>query len=170
MIQQHPLDQRQRGFSLVELMIVISIIGILIAIGIPAWQSSVRSTNEAAAISHLQRIATQQVAYFNSKNRSGYGTFDQLVQGGYLDDRFKGDAPVVDGYVFEMTLTPRSGSQPAEFHVNANPQKATGLTATGSQYFYLGSDSGTVRVNTEKPATAEDPAIGGGSGGGEGAK
>jgi type IV pilus assembly protein PilE len=170
MIQQHPRRPRQRGFSLVELMIVISIIGILIAIGIPAWQSSVRSTNEAAAISHLQRIATQQVAYFNSKNRSGYGTFDQLAQGGYLDSRFKGDAPVVDGYVFEMTLTPRSGSQPAEFHVNANPQKPTGLTATGSQFFYLGSDSGTIRVNTEKPATAEDPAVGGGEGGGGEAK
>jgi prepilin-type N-terminal cleavage/methylation domain-containing protein len=159
---QNSHHRRQRGFSLVELMIVISIIGILIAIGIPAWQGSVRSANEAAAISHLNRIATAQVTYYNSKNRSGYGTFDQLTSGGYLDSRFKGDAPAVDGYIYEMTLTPRSGSQPPEFHVNANPQKPTGLTATGSQYFYIGSDSGTVRVNTEKPATAEDAAVGGG--------
>src|ERR1051325_2914277 len=40
-------NKSQRGFSLVELMIVISIIGILVAIGIPAWQSSMRSANAA---------------------------------------------------------------------------------------------------------------------------
>jgi len=152
----------QRGFSLVELMIVISIIGILVAIGIPAWQASVRAANEAAALSHLQRIATQQITYYNTKNRAGYGTFDQLVEGGYLDSRFKGDAPVVDGYVFTMALIPKSTSQPPTFGCNANPQKPTGLTATGSQYFYIGSDSGTPRANGEKPATAEDPPVGGG--------
>jgi len=155
-------SQRQRGFSLVELMIVISIIGILVAIGIPAWQASVRSTNEAAAITHLQRISTAQVTFYNTKNRSGYGTFDQLSSGGYLDRRFAGDAPLVDGYIYRLTLTAKSGNQPPAYGVNADPQKPTGLTATGSRFFYIGSDVGTPTSNSEKPATPEDPPAGGG--------
>ncbi len=154
--------RRERGFSLIELMIVIAIIGILVGVGIPAWQASVRSANEASAIRTLKTIATVQVTYFNSKNRSGYGTFDQLVQGGLLDKRFSGDTPVVDGYIYRMTVTPKSGTNPPAYGVNADPQKPTGLTATGNQYFYAGSDTSAVHTNPEKPATADDAVVGSG--------
>jgi len=155
-------NKSRRGFSLVELMIVISIIGILVAIGIPAWQASVRSTNEAAAITHLQRISTAQVTYFNTKNRSGYGTFDQLSSGGYLDKRFTGDAPLVDGYIYRLALTAKSGNTPPAYGVNADPQKPTGMTATGSRFFYIGSDVGNATSHNEKPAGPDDPPAGGG--------
>lgn len=152
----------ERGFSLVELMIVISIIGILLAISIPAWQASVRSTNEASAIAGLQRISTAQVTYYNTRNRSGYGTFEQLSGGGYLGKEFTGDTPLVNGYIFSMTLMAKSGNQPPGYSINADPQKPTGLTATGTRFFYVGSDVGTPTSNSDKRASPEDPPVGGG--------
>ena len=41
--------RKTEGFTLIELMIVIAIIAILIGVGVPAWQSMVRSGNESAA-------------------------------------------------------------------------------------------------------------------------
>jgi prepilin-type N-terminal cleavage/methylation domain-containing protein len=151
----------QRGFSLIELMIVIAIIGILVGVGIPAWQNSVRSANQAAAIKTLNTIVTEQRTYYNTHNRSNYGTFDQLIADGAFDKRFAGEQPVVEGYVYKMTVTPKSGSQPPMFAVNADPQKAEGFNATGRQFYYIDANTSTIHVSEEKSATIEDPPLGG---------
>ena len=151
----------QRGFSLIELMIVIAIIGILIAVGVTGWKAAVRATNEAAAIKTLRSIAEQQMLYYNAHQRSTFGTFDEMLKENLLDTRFAGTTPVVDGYVYQMKVIPKSTSQPASYTINADPQVSEGVGATGKNHYYLDADANTIHVNPTQPATISDPPIGG---------
>ncbi len=152
--------KNQEGFSLIELMIVIAIIGILIAVGVTGWRAAVKSANEAAAIKTLRTIAEQQMLYYNAHQRSSFGSFDEMLKEGLLDTRFTGSTPVVEGYLFTMRVIPKSTTSPAGYAVNADPQITEGVGATGKNRFFLDSNSNTIHVNSTQQATVSDPPIG----------
>src|SRR5687768_12335186 len=91
----------QRGFNLIELMIVIAIIGLLIGVGAIAWGAMIKAGNETAAAQSIDRMRTFQAQYA-SRNRGKFAKFDDLVKVAGLDDKYAGERPVVNGYVFTM--------------------------------------------------------------------
>lgn len=155
-IQRHPSSES--GFSLIELMIVIAIIGILIGVGVPAWKIIIRKGNETSAIQTLEMIRKEEAGYMMS-HRGEYGTFEQLLKDGSLDERFTGDKPVINGYNFTLKVVPKSSNLPATFSVNADPQVTEGVAATGKRHFYVDPNVSTIRENLEQPASATDPPI-----------
>ncbi len=149
----------ERGFNLIELMIVIAIIGLLIGVGSIAWQAVIRSGNETAAEQTIRRVSTLEAQYA-SKNRGKFAGFDELVRAVGLDDRFTGERPVVNGYIFSLVVQESSGSKPSFYSITADPQSPEGVTASGTRHFYTDSSLGTIKSTDEnRPAKPDDPSM-----------
>ena len=73
----------QSGFTLIELMIVMAIIGILITMAIPSFVGAVRHAREAALKEDLQTMRTAIDTYTMDKQK-GPQSLDDLVQDGYI--------------------------------------------------------------------------------------
>jgi prepilin-type N-terminal cleavage/methylation domain-containing protein len=148
---------RGKGFTLIELLIVIAIIGILVGIGVPLYKSSLRKANEAAAVGTLNSIRVAEAKYVID-HKGQYGTFRELFQEDYLDKRFNYDQPHERGYVYVITLVPKSQDKAATFSVNANPEQSQGIGATGRNFYYMDPDSG-ICFSKLGPATAADDTL-----------
>jgi type IV pilus assembly protein PilA len=99
----------EKGFTLIELMIVIAIIGILAAIAIPQFSAYRKRSYNAAAESDLRNAATAQEAYFvdNSTYCNDTGTLTGTTYGLFLSDKveFVIDSASAQTYVMKTWNT-----------------------------------------------------------------
>ena len=92
---------RNKGFSLLELLIVVAIILIIATIAIPSLLRSRQSAQETSAVAQLRTFNTSEVTYISS-NSGSYGDIPSLITQGLLDARFIGS---MAGYNFTVTVS-----------------------------------------------------------------
>lgn len=149
-----------RGFSLIELLIVVAIILIVAAIAIPNLLKARQAANESSAVTSVRSISTAQALYQINYPLVGYGTLVQLAGTEPCSPSYA-NACLIDnslasgvksGYIFEVALT---GSSPAtNYLVTAVPQV---INSTGRRSFCSGNpaslhqkpDGSAIASNTE---------------------
>ena len=110
-----------KGFSLIELLIVIVIIGIIVIIAVPSLLESKRAAQATAAQASLRNIASAEVAYSSKATNRTYGDLGDLASQDFLDKRFTAGTPAFDGYSFSSSATTTYFTVTATAEDTANP-------------------------------------------------
>jgi type IV pilus assembly protein PilA len=156
--------RKQKGFSLIELLIVVAIILIIAAIAIPNLLRSRMAANEASAVGTMRTINTSEVMYATAYPTTGYsptlaalgGTSAQCgtpssTTACLIDDTIAGGAPK-SGYNFTYAVVAAVG-----FTLNGAPVVPG---TSGVKTFYTDA-TGVIRANATGAAAGAvtDPSI-----------
>jgi type IV pilus assembly protein PilA len=158
------MNNKASGFSLIELLIVVAIIGIVASIAIPNLLASRRAANEGSAQSSLRTIQSCQLTYQSTTGRGDYGTLAQL-RAQVLTDAVLGGGSK-SGYNFAATPS-APGDRPALFYATATPTITSGIGQTGTRRFGItedgvlhGDSGGGLAVYANGAAVKSAPAMG----------
>ena len=137
---------KQKGFSLIELLLVVVVIGIIAAIAIPNVLASRRSENEASAISSLRTLHSAQLAYRSTVGQGSYAaTLAALADHNLIDPTLASGTK--DGYEYVVTANPASAAEPASFSFSTTPISTSGLGQTGARTFCIRTE-GAIRYDS----------------------
>jgi type IV pilus assembly protein PilA len=161
------MKRKEKGFSLLELLIVVMIVLIIAAIAIPNLLRSRMSANEASAVSSMRTIVTSEIIYSATFATGFSGDLPSLSDAGVPANCIPpaiasaSSACLIEsvlasgtksGYLF--TYVPGGGSTHTTYTLNADPISST----SGQRHFYT-DDTHVLRVNASAVASPSDPPL-----------
>ncbi|HTC65343.1 MAG TPA: prepilin-type N-terminal cleavage/methylation domain-containing protein [Candidatus Saccharimonadales bacterium] len=152
------MRNKQKGFSLIELLIVVAIILIIAAIAIPNLLRSKMAANEASAVASLRTYNTAIVSYSTTYGTDpstdlstlGPATTPSSTAADLVDNLLGSASPSKSGYTFTYKAgTASSAGVISQYSITAQPQSSS----TGQRYFFT-DQSGVIRQTTDGTAAS----------------
>jgi len=145
------------GFSLIEMLIVLAIIGVILAFAVPKLEKALRGARETAAMKAVTTLQTAEVQYYSSYNRFAVslqelgppagGAEGPSAAGLINQDLASGEK---GGYKFALTVTPTG------YAITATPTSET----NGSKSYFSDQSMGIHVHDGQQVATPTDPLLG----------
>jgi prepilin-type N-terminal cleavage/methylation domain-containing protein len=171
------MKKSSRGFSLIELLIVVAIILIIAAIAIPNLLRSRIAANQASAVGSLRTLNTAEVTYATTYNTGYSATLGDLgpnaagsspvaTAAGLVDEVLSGSlagtatATTSSKSGYQFTYSP--GGTDTSGKINTYSFIATPISVgtTGTNFYYT-DQSGVIRQNSTAVATSSDSPLAG---------